>query len=145
MSLAAKLERVAGNQPLLLGGAVLAVVLIVVIMRAARAGAELAGQAGTAVANGVIELADVTGGALTGNNMMTERATNAAGERTTAYEGAGVLGTVGAATNAVSGGVLSSVGEWMGAKAFEIFGPDTSSATSPTPVQPVQGWTTGKP
>lgn len=54
---------------------------------------------------------DTAAGALTGNNAITKNATNASGERVTAYEGAGILGTLGAATNAVSGGTLASLGE----------------------------------
>jgi hypothetical protein len=65
----------------------------------------------------------VAGGIITGDNAITQNQTNAAGERTTAYEGAGVLGTVGAATNSALGGIPASVGETVGGWIFDVFGP----------------------
>lgn len=53
-------------------------------------------------------------GVLSGKNSLTANATNADGSPQTAYYGAGPLGTVGAATNAASGGYLSSFGDWLG-------------------------------
>ena len=85
---------------------------------------------GTAIVGGLVLLwlardsikavADTAAGLVSGNNAITQNQTNAAGEKTTAYQGAGVLGTVGAATNAASGGVLASVGETVGGWFYEI-------------------------
>jgi hypothetical protein len=50
------------------------------------------------------------GGAVTGNNALT---------RGTPYEGAGVVGTLGAATNAATGGLLGRFGSWLGGAVFE--------------------------
>ncbi|HWI12109.1 MAG TPA: hypothetical protein VNU48_12325, partial [Burkholderiaceae bacterium] len=66
------------------------------------------------VMNSAKQAADAAAGLLTGNNAITENQTNAAGEKTTAYQGAGVLGTMGAATNSASGGVFASWGEDLG-------------------------------
>lgn len=72
-------------------------------------------------------------GLITGNNAITRSATNAAGEPVTAYQGAGVIGTIGAATNAASGGFLASLGEWLGGKAADLHdyvtGVDATAAT----------------
>lgn len=123
MGAAVKLEKLAENQPLLLGAAVLAVVVIYMVNKTAKAGAQLVGDVADSIVEGVATTVDVAGGVLTGNNALTESAKTADGERTTAYEGAGVVGTIGAATNAVSGGVLASVGESIGATLFDWFGP----------------------
>lgn len=40
----------------------------------------------------------------------------------TAYEGSGVVGTLGNAANQASGGVLQSIGESIGGKLFDWFG-----------------------
>ena len=74
------------------------------------------------------QVIDTAGGIWTGDNAVTRAATNAAGERVTAYEGAGVLGTVGAATNAASGGVLASIGQWLGGKVYDWTNPDPLDA-----------------
>lgn len=63
-------------------------------------------------------------GALSGNNALTENATNADGTPQTAYVGAGPLGTAGAAANAASGGWFSTVGDWLGSKAYDISHPN---------------------
>ncbi len=73
---------------------------------------------------GAAAAADTAAGIVTGNNAVTESATNAAGEKTTAYQGAGVAGTIGAATNAASGGVLASVGESIGGWWASVTGAD---------------------
>lgn len=56
---------------------------------------------------------DMVGGVLTGNNPVTT------GARTTAYENAGILGTLGAATDRLLGGAPSTVGEYIGGKIFD--------------------------
>lgn len=66
-------------------------------------------------------------GLISGNNAITQSATNAAGQPTTAYQGAGIVGTLGAATNAASGGVLASVGEWLGSTVYDWTHTSTSS------------------
>lgn len=67
--------------------------------------------------------ANVIGGAVSGNNAITQNQTNLAGENVDAYEGAGIFGTVGATFNSASGGVLATVGEKIGGWAFDLFGP----------------------
>jgi hypothetical protein len=54
------------------------------------------------------------GGIVSGDNALTEG---------TDYQGAGVAGTLGAATNAASGGLLAEAGSWIGGKVFDIFHP----------------------
>ena len=83
------------------------------------------------------KVADAAGGVLTGNNTLTQTATNAAGERVTAYEGAGVLGTLGAATNAASGGTLASFGEWLGGTVYELTHDDP---IKPAPAPSSSAW-----
>jgi len=64
-------------------------------------------------------------GLVTGDNVITQNQHNAEGESVTAYQGAGVLGTLGAAFNSASGGILASAGETIGGWAFGLFGPKT--------------------
>lgn len=66
-------------------------------------------------------------GLLSGNNALTQNATNASGQPTTAYVGQGAVGTLGAATNAVSGGYLASAGEWLGSTAYNLFNTDPNA------------------
>lgn len=72
------------------------------------------------------------GGFFTGNNALTQNAKNADGTSQTAYQGAGVVGTVGAATNAVSGGWLSTFGDWLGGGLYDA----THSDPMATPIAP---------
>lgn len=69
------------------------------------------------------------GGIVSGNNAVT---------RGTVYEGAGVLGTLGAATNSASGGVFERVGEWLGGSIYDLTHADPNAAvkqaSSPTSV-----------
>lgn len=58
--------------------------------------------------------ADTVAGVATGNNAITRSA------RTDAYQGAGVLGTLGAATDQLSGGLLSRFGEWLGDTTYDL-------------------------
>jgi hypothetical protein len=76
-----------------------------------------------AIAAGVVALAvvylgrragAVAGGIVSGNNALTEGTT---------YAGAGVVGTLGAATNAASGGVLQSAGEAIGGWFYDLTHP----------------------
>lgn len=59
-------------------------------------------------------------GAASGKNALTANATNADGTPQTAYYGAGPAGTLGAATNAASGGWFSTLGDWIGTKVGDL-------------------------
>lgn len=67
-------------------------------------------QTAGAIGDGISDVAESAGGVISGHNTIVESA------RTDAYAGAGVLGTVGAATDIASGGLFSQVGEWLGGK-----------------------------
>lgn len=69
-------------------------------------------------------------GLLTGNNAITQNQTDASGNPVTAYQGAGVLGTLGAATNSVSGGTLASFGDWIGGKVYDLFNSSSTPAAA---------------
>lgn len=73
---------------------------------------------------------DVIPGALSGDNALTRGATNADGSAQTGYVGAGPLGTLGAATNAASGGYLSSFGDWLGGTVYDLTHADPTSDPS---------------
>jgi hypothetical protein len=68
----------------------------------------------------VAQAADLVGSVASGNNAVTRNQVDASGEKVTAYEGAGILGTLGAAFNSVSGGTLASLGSWLGGKTYDI-------------------------
>ena len=74
-------------------------------------------------------------GALTGDNALTRGATNAAGEAVTAYQGAGPVGTLGAAANAASGGYLATLGQWLGSSAYDLL---NSGPAEPEPARLVK-------
>lgn len=63
----------------------------------------------------ISDAVDAAGGILSGDNALTKG---------TAYEGAGVAGTLGAATNAVTGGTLEKIGSAIGGKLYDWFGSD---------------------
>ena len=67
--------------------------------------------------------ADTVGGVVSGNNAITDG---------TVYQGGGLAGTVGAATNAASGGVLEKFGTWLGGSIYDWTHPDTTSRTQLT-------------
>ena len=71
-------------------------------------------DAAGAVANGV-------GGVLSGNNSITENQVDSQGNKVDAYQGAGILGTLGAATNTLSGGSLATIGESLGGWLYDEF------------------------
>lgn len=71
-------------------------------------------------------------GLLTGDNALTKNATDAQGNKVTAYVGVPVLGTLGAAANEVSGGWLSSLGGWIGRSTYDL----THSEPDPTAAVP---------
>lgn len=95
---------------------------------------------GAVLVGGVLlwRFSKVAGGIVTGNNGITRTATDAAGRPVTAYQGAGVAGTLGATVNAATGGAAASAGRWLGDLAFDWFGPrpdsggQGASATQPT-------------
>ena len=66
---------------------------------------------------------ETVGGAISGNNAIT------AG---TVYQGGGVAGTLGAATNAASGGLFEKWGTWIGGTVYDLTHPDTTSRTQLT-------------
>lgn len=78
----------------------------------------------------VPKVAEVAGGIVTGNNALTRAARDADGRPTTAYQGAGVVGTVGAAANAASGGYLATFGSWLGGKAYDVLNVDPLAAAA---------------
>lgn len=65
------------------------------------------------------DAANLAAGLISGNNPITQNQTNAAGEPVDAYEGKGVLGTLGAIFNSASGGVFASVGGAIGQTLFD--------------------------
>jgi hypothetical protein len=71
---------------------------------------------------------DTAGGALSGKNALTQG---------TPYYGSGVAGTLGAGANVVSGGVLESIGDWLGGKAADLhdYLSGAPDSTASTPVQ----------
>lgn len=75
-------------------GLVALIVVYYIGKKIVTAGAQAAGAAASA-----------TGGALSGNNSLTQG---------TPYEGAGILGTLGAATNTILGGAPEKIGNWIG-------------------------------
>jgi hypothetical protein len=85
------------------------------------AAAYLAKKAGGAVG----AVADTAAGIVTGNNAITQAA------RSDAYQGAGVMGTLGAATDIASGGLVSRMGEWLGGKAADILQADPLATITP--------------
>jgi hypothetical protein len=87
-------------------------------------------------------------GLVTGDNAITRAQTNAAGEPTTAYVGAGVAGTAGAVVNSATGGQAATFGEWLGGKLADWFDPATRAANEsfaePEPIHPTTwGYATG--
>lgn len=72
-------------------------------------------------------------GAVSGKNALTEHATNADGTAQTGYYGVPVVGTIGAATNAASGGWLSTFGDWLGGKAYDATHDDPNATPAPAP------------
>ena len=80
----------------------------------------------------VPKVAEVAGGIVSGNNTLTRGARDADGRPTTAYQGAGVVGTVGAAANAASGGYLATLGSWLGGKTYDLFNTDPLATAAPS-------------
>lgn len=78
------------------------------------------------------DTADTAAGVVSGNNAITQNQTNAAGEKTTAYEGMGLAGTVGAAFNSASGGTFASIGEKLGGWAYDLLHSDSKPADGVT-------------
>lgn len=79
--------------------------------------AYLASRSGAAVTyaeNLAAGSVDLAGGLLTGNNAITH------GARTDAYQGAGILGTLGAGFDRLSGGTLSRFGQWSGGMLYDL-------------------------
>ena len=70
------------------------------------------------------------GGVVSGNNVITQNQTDFSGQATTAYQGKGVLGTLGAAANSASGGIFASLGESIGSGLYDLFNPSSAGTTS---------------
>jgi hypothetical protein len=85
---------------------VAAIGIVTAVIVAQRAAAAISSSAGAVV--------DYGSGLVTGNNGITSTA------RTTAYQGAGVFGTLGAATDAMFGGMLSQAGETIGGWVYDL-------------------------
>jgi hypothetical protein len=83
--------------------------------------------AGLVLMNILPKLVKGAGGLVSGNNALTQNAKNADGSAQTAYQGAGIPGTLGAATNLATGGVLSSIGDWLGGGLYDAFHGDPMS------------------
>lgn len=77
-------------------------------------------QAAGSVYDAGAYVADATIGAVTGDNALTRGATNSDGTPQTAYQGVPVVGTLGAAANAASGGYLADFGGWLGRKTYDL-------------------------
>lgn len=78
-------------------------------------------------------LPKVIRGIFTNQNPLTNNQTDAQGNTVTAYSETTtpVIGTLGAAANSVSGGVLASIGEWLGGAVANITMPyDPNSPAS---------------
>lgn len=107
-------------------------------LEAVKLGAVLLAAAGAAYL--IWRTSQAGAGILSGDNSLTRGATNAAGQPVTAYAGAGVIGTLGAAANAASGGYLATFGEWLGVKIYDL----TSGAPQAAdPVATVRRYQTG--
>ena len=79
-----------------------------------------AGEVVDAVGEAAGEVLDASIGIVTSNNTLTQNATNSSGEKVTAYQGVPVLGTIGAATNTLSGGYLADFGGWLGRTTYDL-------------------------
>lgn len=62
----------------------------------------------------VSDVASAAGGLVSGDNALTQG---------TPYRGAGIPGTLGAATNTATGGLLGTFGSWLGGKLYEVTHP----------------------
>lgn len=70
-------------------------------------------------------------GLLTGDNALTKNATDSNGKPVTAYQGAGPVGTLGAAANVASGGYLATFGSWLGSSTYDFFHTGDGSTSEP--------------
>lgn len=93
-----------GGLPLLIGVGLVAFVVVHYLLK--KDIEDVSGSVGEAVSGAT----EAIGGLATGNNSVTAD---------TPYEGAGVFGTLGAATDAASGGIFSAIGEWIGGTIYE--------------------------
>lgn len=82
------------------------------------------------------QLADLAGGALSGDNALTRSQTDADGNATDAYVGKGAVGTAGAIVNTATGGFAATLGQKLGGWAFDLFGPKVDINA---PVHPLTG------
>lgn len=68
-------------------------------------------------------------GLLTGDNALTQNARDSDGNKIGAYTGVPVVGTLGAAANAASGGYLATFGGWLGRSAYDLLHPEGEPST----------------
>lgn len=85
------------------------------------------------------KVGQAVGGLVTGNNVITQNQTNASGQATDAYQGAGILGTLGGVFNSASGGLFASAGEWIGGKLADLTEPAPTSSSTPVYTKPPVG------
>lgn len=74
------------------------------------------------------------GGLVSGNNAITQNQTDAQGNPVDAYQGGGVVGTLGAAANSASGGTFASLGQWLSGKIASVTMPYDPNSAQPTGV-----------
>lgn len=77
---------------------------------------------------GLVLVSKYLPGLWSGDNALTRDAKDSAGNAVTAYQGAGVLGTAGAAANMASGGYLATFGDWLGTQAAWLTNPVLTDA-----------------
>lgn len=81
----------------------------------------------------VVDVASVPAGIVTGNNVITR------GARTNAYEGRGIVGTLGATVDRAGGGFFSWLGERIGRGVYDLthreYDPNDGMQTAPKTVR----------
>ncbi len=77
-------------------------------------------------------VASAAGGVVSGNNAITQNTWDWGGNPVTAYQGKGIAGTLGAATNTASGGLFSSIGDWISGAVASVTMPYNPNSTTPS-------------
>lgn len=67
----------------------------------------------------ITDTVNAAAGAVSGNNAITQNQRDLDGNVVDAYEGRGILGTVGATFNSASGGIFASIGGAIGQTLFD--------------------------
>lgn len=114
-----------GGWPLLIGVATVAFVVVHYILKKDITDTK------DAVGQAISGATETVGAIATGKNSLTAN---------TEYYGAGIPGTLGAATDAALGNVPSQIGDWIGGKLYDFFGDssagDNSSSATGNPYSP---------